>query len=127
LCGIIKSIAVNGRYQLIEVSSHLIGYAYVMAVYALEDIDHVLGDVQEWSNQEGAEQEVHQQSPLVEDTHKHWIVALATDLVGKTDVEAADQQVAEYEGEDGSHSHTHCQKGTVAAPPQIDDDDCIVE
>lgn len=99
----------------------------MVAVDGLEEVDHVSREVEKGRDQEGAGEEVDEKSALVEDADELGVVAFATDFVSESDVETGDEEVAEDEGEDGGDAHADGEEGAVATPPEVDDDDCVVE
>ena len=58
---------------------------------------------------------------------KQAVAVTAADFVGEAQVEADDEEVAADEGEDGGEAHADCHELAATGPPQVDDDDCIVE
>lgn len=54
------------------------------------------------------EQKIDQKGSLIEDTDQGWIISFSADLVRQSDIEAADEEVAECNREDGGHSHAYC-------------------
>jgi hypothetical protein len=85
-----------------------------------EHLHHVLGEVEDRRDNKDAEEKVDKEGTLVEDANEVLVLPLATDLVGESDIQTTDQQVAEHEGEDSCHAHPHSDEGTIAAtPPQV--------
>ena len=114
-------------HQLIEILTDC-GLAFLELGYDwAEKIDYAFGYIEEGGDKEGAEEEVDEKCPLVEDADEDGIVSFPADLVGESDVEADDEKVAADEGEEGREAHTHCQKLAAMGPPEVDNDEGAVE
>lgn len=133
LRGIIKSECVDRGHQLIQVLTHsvsnlLIGVIGADIVETAKHLHHVFGEVEDGCDDNDAEYKIDQQGTLVEDTNEILAFSFETDLIGESDVETADEEVSEDEGEDGGHAHTNSDESTITAtPPEVDDDDCAAE
>ena len=64
---------------------------FELCYYWAEEVDHTLWDIQQWSDEEGAEEEVGDEGSLIEDTDHRRIFSLSADLEGEADVETDDE------------------------------------
>ena len=103
---IVVSKTVDGGHKLIEVlgdslSCVFINVSIFVEVQVLKQDDDVLGDVENWGNEECAEEEVDEQGSLIKDADDLGLIPLAAYLIGEPYVQAGDEQISKYERKDG--------------------------